>query len=481
MQKTAFLLPFFLKSLRIKVMKRADLLFTSILLPLDFLMIILAGFSAYGLRVSPWVSQYRPVLFSLSLPFEKYFLLVLGFSFFLLLVFALVGLYKIKPVRSLWDDFFKIIIALSAGIIVLVFYIFVRREWFDSRFLVFVGWLLAVLFVFFGRFLISRLQKYLIRKRHFGAHRVLVIGKDGISSKITDNIKKEPGLGYLLVGNLIEPDILEVKSKIDNPGVDEIILADPDWPREKILELVNFCEEKHLSFKFVPNLFQTLTSNASVETLGGSPIIELRGTALDGWGKIIKRLIDLVGSSVGLVVLSPLFFIVAFIIKWDSRGPVFVKLKRVSQKKEFYLYKFRSMIEGAEDLKPLLWAYNERRDGPLFKMKDDPRVTKIGRFLRKYRIDELPQLINVIRGEISLTGPRPHQPDEIGKYQKHHKKLLAIKAGITGLSQVSGSSDLPFEEEVKLDTYYIENWSLLMDLKILLKTLAFIVRDRSAC
>ncbi|MBU1289798.1 sugar transferase, partial [Patescibacteria group bacterium] len=191
--------------------------------------------------------------------------------------------------------------------------------------------------------------------------------------------------------------------------------------------------------------------------------------------------VDLSGAIFGIVFLSPFFALTALAIKWDSPGPVLVKLKRVSHGKEFNLYKFRSMVNGAEDLKKFLWAYNERDDGPLFKIKKDPRVTSVGRFLRKYRIDEFPQLINVLKGEMSLVGPRPHQPDEIAQYQKHHKKVLAIKAGMSGFAQISGSSDLSFEEEVKLDTYYIEKWSLLMDIKILLKTIVVLVRDRSAC
>jgi exopolysaccharide biosynthesis polyprenyl glycosylphosphotransferase len=462
-------------------MKKSELIFTSLLVPVDFLMLLTAGLFAYFLRINPWMAQYRPVLFHLNLPFSRYFGLIVIVAFFLLIVFALVGLYQIKPRRQLLDDFFKIVIGVSAGIIVLVFYIFLRREWFDSRFLILAGWLMAIVFVFFGRLLVSQWQNYLIKKRYLSPQKVLVVGSDGISQKIVEQIKKEPVLGYQLVTNLTEPNIEKIKARVSNPGVEEIILADPDWPKEKILELVNFCEENHLVFKFVPNLFQTLTSNTSVDTLGDVPIVELKRTALDGWGKIIKRIIDFLGALMGLIILSPFFAMVSFIIKWDSDGPVFVRLKRISRNKEFELLKFRSMIQDAERLKKFLWAYNERRDGPLFKMKDDPRVTKVGRVLRKYRIDELPQLINVLKGEISLIGPRPHQPDEIAQYQKHHKKVLAIKSGMTGFAQVSGSSELPFEEEIKLDTYYVENWSLLMDLKIFLKTLLILFRDRSAC
>jgi len=462
-------------------MKKSELIFSSVLVPLDFLALLAAGTVAYFLRISDWVAQYRPVVFHLNLPFGRYFGLLVGMAFFLLIIFALIGLYKIQIRRSLVDDFLKILIGVSAGMIILVFYIFLSREWFDSRFIMLTGWGTAIVFVFFLRLFVYWWQRYLMKKYNFGAHRVMVIGRDGISKRISENIKQNPSLGYYLAANLIEPDINEIKSKVSNPGVDEIILADPDWPREKVLELVDFCEERYLGFKFVPNLFQTLTSNTSVETLGGTPIIELRRTALDGWGRITKRVIDLIGAILGLIVLSPFFALVAFVVKWESSGPALVKLKRISQGKEFNLYKFRSMIDGADELKKMLWAYNERSDGPLFKIKKDPRVTKVGYFLRKYRIDEFPQLVNVLKGEISLVGPRPHQSDEIARYKKHHKKVLAIKSGITGFAQISGSSDLSFEEEVKLDTYYIEKWSLLMDIKILFKTLIVLVRDGSAC
>ncbi|KKR36648.1 MAG: Exopolysaccharide biosynthesis polyprenyl glycosylphosphotransferase [Candidatus Yanofskybacteria bacterium GW2011_GWE1_40_10] len=182
----------------------------------------------------------------------------------------------------------------------------------------------------------------------------------------------------------------------------------------------------------------------------------------------------------GLILLSPVLGVFAFAIKWGTEGPVFVKLKRISKNKSFDLYKLRSMVNNAEELKPYLQQFNERSDGPLFKIKEDPRVTSVGRFIRKYRIDELPQFWNILKGDISLVGPRPHQPDEIAKYEKRHRKVLAIKAGATGLAQVSGSSDLPFDREVALDSFYIENWSLLLDLKIAIKTIFKVFKDRSA-
>jgi len=471
-------------------MKKSELIFTSILVPLDFLMILGAGLVAYFLRTSPWLAQYRPVLFYPNLPFSRYLSLVIGVSFFLLIVFALVGLYKIKISRPFLEDFFKIVIGLSAGIIVLVFYIFLRREWFDSRFLILAGWMTAIVFVCFGRLLVSRWQKYLMRKYHFGTQRVLVVGQDGLSQKIVQNIEEQTSLGYQLVANLTEPDMEKIRAKANNPGIEEIILANPNWPRKKILELVNFCEENHLVFKFVPNLFQTLTSNTSVETLGDVPMIELRRTALDGWGKIIKRIIDIIGSLVGIIIFAPLMAVIALVVKCDSKGPVIYRNERVSPKGNFDTYKFRSMkfkycvgrhyphSRTADAYEDELVKEKSIRQGPVHKIIDDPRRTKVGQFLERTSLDELPQFFNVLKGEMSLVGPRPHMPKEVARYEKHHRKVFNIKPGITGLAQVSGRSDLDFNEEVKLDTFYIENWSLKLDLKILLNTPAVVLFKR---
>lgn len=463
-------------------MKKSELIFSAILAPIDFLMLIAAGLTAYFLRLSSLgIKLVGPAVFQLNLPFYKYFILVLVVSLFWLAIFSVSGLYKLKSTRSAIEEFFKVAIASSAGIMGVIIYIFVKGEWFDSRFIIMAAWVLAIVFLTFGRISIRQIQKYLAKKYRLGVHKVLIIGRDKISYSIADEIKTKPSSGYLMVKHLLHPDIAEVGRAIGNPGIDEVILADPLYPRDKILELIDLCDEKRLDFKFVPNLFQSLTTNIGVDTFTGVPLIELKRTSLEGWGRIIKRVMDIVGSLAGLFVLSPLFLTFAFAIKWGSEGSVFVKLKRISQNEEFELIKFRSMVKNAEELKKHLLRFNERPDGPLFKMKNDPRITKVGRFIRKYRIDELPQFINVLRGEMSLVGPRPHEPGEVWGYEKHHKKVLAIKPGMTGLAQISGSSDLPFEEEIKLDTFYVERWSLGMDIKILLKTLIFLVKDKSAC
>jgi len=297
-------------------------------------------------------------------------------------------------------------------------------------------------------------------------------------------------LGYKVVRKLRDFKIEDLERIYKDPGIDEIILCSSNVEKNRIQELLDFCQEKNIDFKFVPDMFQAQAALFEMQTISDITLIEVKRTPLDGWGKIFKRSMDIAGSFFGLIMLAPFFVFMAIIIKMDSPGPVFARLERVARGKKFMLYKFRSMVKNAHkmkynedgNLKPEFAKYNEREGGPLFKMKNDPRVTKVGRFIRKTRLDEFPQLINVLKGEISLVGPRPHEPEEVAKYEKRHKKLLTIKPGCTGMAQVSGSSGLDFEREVKLDIYYIENWSLFLDFIIIAKTLFMYLRgDKSAC
>lgn len=194
----------------------------------------------------------------------------------------------------------------------------------------------------------------------------------------------------------------------------------------------------------------------------------------------LKRFFDLIGAFLGLLILAPFLPFIAAAIKLDSFGPVFVKLKRVSAGRLIEVYKFRTMVRGAHYLKPMLAAWNERGGSPFFKIKNDPRLTKTGKWLRKFRLDEFPQFINVLKGELTIVGPRPHEPEEIIHYPHPYKHLLLAKAGVTGLSQVNGASGLPFLKELAFDDYYIKNQSLWLDLKIILKTLAILFFDPTA-
>jgi exopolysaccharide biosynthesis polyprenyl glycosylphosphotransferase len=456
-------------------MKKSQVIFNALLVPVDFGMLLVAGLITYLFRTEI-LSSFRPVLFELNLPLDRYFVLVFFVSLFFLGAYAISGLYSMNVTRKITEEFFKIIVASSAGIMGVIIFIFLRQELFDSRFLVVGAWIFAIIFVVIGRLLMRLIQRHW----RLGIEKVLIVGIDGVSQKIKEDVEANPSWGLEVVRELAQPELAEIEAAIENPGVDQVILADPNYSSDEVSELVAFCNENHLAFKYVPNIHQILTKNFTFDMFTEIPLIELRRTSLYGWGKITKRIVDIFAAIFALVILSPVFLVIAFLIKWETDGPVFVKLNRISTNKTIGLYKFRSMVRNAERLKHLLLKYNERVDGPLFKLKGDPRVTKVGRFIRQTRIDELPQFWNILRGDISLVGPRPHQPDEIKQYLSHHKNVLAIKAGATGLAQISGSSDLPFEKEVALDTFYIENWSLLLDLKIVVKTFVRVFTDKSA-
>ena len=462
-------------------MKKTALLFAVILVPLDFLMLFAAGLSAYFLRTSELVVQYRPVLFHLNLPLERFMLILLVLAPFWIAIFALTGLYRLKRGDAL-HEFFQVVAAASFAMMSVIIYIFIQREWFDSRFIVLAVWALSIFYVFFGRLVLRGIERFLVARYHFGTQRVLIVGNNEVSNILAHEIENDPSRGYRVVEQIAVLDLPAIQRAIREKNIDTVFVGQADYAQEAIVELAEYCRDQHIGFHFAPTLFQTLTTNVDVDVIGGIPFIEVKHTALDGWGRVMKRALDFTGAAIGLIVLAPVFAVVAGLIKLDSRGPVFVALERITMGRRFPMFKFRSMVDNAHAMKAQLAEYNERKDGgPLFKMHNDPRVTRLGRILRKTRIDEFPQLVNVLRGEMSLVGPRPHEPAEIAQYERHHKKLLVMRAGVTGMAQISGSSELPFEEEVKLDTYYIENWSLTLDIKILLKTFVLLFHDRSAC
>ena len=454
-------------------MRKADFLYNAALLPVDFTMLIAAGFAAYFLRLSPAVADWRPVLF--NLPIIYYLTLTVALAAFFMIVFAISGLYRTKIKRSQLEEFFQVIVSVSAGMMIIIIFMFFKREWFDSRFIMLAAWFFGILFVTSARLIAARVRRMLMVKRGFGVERVLIVGEGERADSIKQEIETNPYIGYSILGHVSDINLDDIKNIVKNPGAQKVILASQNFERSAIRDLINFCEDMRIDLKFVPDFFGAVSRNVDIDILNGNPLIELKRTNLEGWGEVTKRISDIIGSLVLIPLFAPTFLVIAFFIKWETKGPVFVRLRRVSQGKEFDLLKFRSMITGAHEYKEYLASGNERGDGPLFKMKDDPRITKVGRFIRSKRIDELPQIFNVLKGDISMVGPRPHEPAEIARYERHHKKVLAIKSGVTGFAQISGAEQLPFEEEVKLDRHYIENWSLKRDFGILLKTLGILI------
>lgn len=460
-------------------MKRSELFFDAVRVPVDFAACIAAGLLAYAIRVSPLVRQFRPVLFEIDLPFREYVGLVTGVSAFTVLVFAVLGLYTMEATRRTADEFTHIVSGVTLAIFGIIFWMFIRAELFNSRFIVVAAWVFAVVLVSIGRVLIRLLQSHLLR-RGIGVHRVVLVGETPIADGLSALFAKRSWLGYHVVGKLLHADVERLERIERDTGIDEIIRCDPALPDQENIALLDFCEDYKIDFRYIPDLYETRISNIIMRTLGGYPVVELRRTPLEGWGRIWKRLFDIVGAALGLALLAPLFLLIALVIKTDSHGPIFFRQVRIGRhRRPFRIVKFRTMVENAEELKSALLPLNER-SGPLFKMRNDPRVTRIGRFLRQWRIDEFPQLFNVLRGEMSLIGPRPHLPVEIDQYQKWHRQLFTIKPGMTGLSQVSGSSSLPFEEEAALDIQYVEQWSPRLDLLVFVRTIRRLLGDRSA-
>lgn len=469
-------------------MKRSEIILMVLQVPIDFLMLILAGISAYFLRFSDYVVDLKPVIFKLSL--LNFLNIVSLVSLGWLVIFAVLGLYSTNPNRKLMRDITRVILACSAGLAAVAVYIMFRQQQFDSRFLVAASWFFAVIYVVVGRILM-RGVKGLLYRAGWGLRRVAVIGFDKSTDEIVRVLKQRKALGYKVVENFLKFDE-EVSKKLLKLDLDEIIFTNPRADEKQALALMDYCNEYHLVLKYSADLFATYSANMAVSTLAGVPIIELRRTPLDGWGRVAKRIFDILMSLVVIIVTSPIMLLTTLIIILESGFPIIYKNERVGIRgKKFFTLKFRSMYQRdctgsqfglagaqAEKKEKILIENQSIKDGPVYKIANDPRVTPFGRFIRRWSIDELPQFFNVLSGSMSIVGPRPHQPREVEKYEKHHKKVLTLKPGVTGLAQISGRSDLQFEDEVKLDVFYIEKWGLLQDLVIFIKTPFVVLRKR---
>lgn len=468
-------------------MKRSELFFSFLLVPLDFLMIVLAGISAYYIRFAEFATEIRPVIF--NLPFGDYFKITAIIALFWLVIFAFAGLYTIKSARKLVKEIYRVVLACSTGLMLIVILIFIRRELFDSRFIVLAGWILAIAYISTARVLVRLAQRALFRQG-IGVHKVILVGASKTTDVLIQYFSSQKNSGYEVVKRLrdFSPESAqELEDFLKTKEADEIIQSDPNLSKAEILRLYDFGDEHHLTFKYAADLLGAKVLKTEVTEVAGVPIVEVKKTPLDGWGKIVKRIFDIAGSILIITVFSPIILLVALAIKIDSYGPVFFSrrddgspLYRVGQGgKLFRYFKFRSMTPGTDSLRySELSKNNLRKEGPMVKIKDDPRVTRVGKFIRRWSFDELVELFLVLKGDMSLTGPRPHLPEEVAKYEHHHKKVLTIKPGMTGLAQISGRSNLSFEDEVKLDTYYIENWSIPLDLAILIRTPLAVLKRR---
>lgn len=447
----------------------------------DILLINVSLLLAYDVRYElQWfrdISYYHPL--------SVYVSLYPLFTVLMLLLFQADRVYRRWWRRPWLDQVYGIINATAKSVVILLAITFVLQPLEYSRLLFIEAGVIAVTLLAGSRIIHKQIVRAL-RTHGIGVDRVIIAGAGEIGRTVMRTIVARPQLGYQIIG-FVDDDpekgrnnlgrlralgpISNLPGLIEQETVDEVIITLPWMYHRKIMGIVRECQRRHLNARIVPDLFQMSLSQVDVGDLGGVPLIGVREVGIGRGALLIKRGMDAVGAILGLTLGAPLLAAIAAAIRLDTPGPVVFRQTRVGiGGKVFEMYKFRSMHEGSEAELETLLELNES-DGPIFKMRNDPRVTRFGRFLRRTSLDELPQLLNVLRGEMSLVGPRPPLPVEVDHYVKWHQKRLEVRPGMTGLWQVSGRSLLSFDEAVLLDIHYIENWSLWLDLQILLRTL----------
>lgn len=448
----------------------------------DLMMAALAFYIAYWIRILvPF-----PVPLRLG-PFGNFIgELALQMTSFLV-TFSLFGLYRLRWQSSRIDLFYTVLAATSIATLMATaltyLILFPDREL--ARGMILYSWVLSIPLVLIGRGLTGLLKRY-VRRWH--PERLLFVGTGDAARILLQKVSQSPRLGYEVVGFVDDEHVgddvaglsvlgsqSDLATIVREHEIQEVVIALPDASHEELLDMIADCESERATVRIFPDVFQIIASEVRMSDMDGLPLLTVRDVAIRGWKLAAKRALDLIVSVGGLIFLSPLMLFIALLIRLESKGPVFYAQERVGlDGKPFHILKFRSMREDAEE-----------ETGPVWARADDPRCTRVGRFLRRTSLDELPQLINVLRGEMSLVGPRPERPvfveqfrQVLPRYMERHNE----KAGITGWAQVNGlRGDTSIVERTKYDLYYIENWSLLFDLKIIVRTIVNQFRsDRNA-
>lgn len=473
---------------------------------LDALLITIAFYLAYYLRYvvlgdNPVLNAIHNNLF--ENPGSKYNFKLVAFESFaslevcivigLIAILAMRRLYTIRLTGSWFRQVWTIIVSCTIGLALLIAYFFVFQPSSSSRLLVPFLWAIAVVMLCLGRLVVSGIMGILYRLG-LGETRLLVVGSGRLGKTIMQNIAASPNLGYSLVGflhDLNEPPSdfgrFKMLGTLDDLGtvirtmqIDEVIIALPAQMHHYAVRTVKMCERLGTSFKLIPDLYELSLSRIDMEAIDGIPLISIKQVSLNKVQRIIVRMIDICVALLVLGLGLPIWLCIGLVIKLTSPGPIIFKQPRVGLNGQiFYMRKFRSMYRDADQRLAALMAQNEAQ-GPIFKMKKDPRITPIGKFIRSTSLDEIPQLLNVLTGDMSLVGPRPALPSEVARYEEWQRGRLAIKPGLTGLWQVRGRSDISFDEGVLMDLYYIENWSLRLYLQTLLRTIPAVMLRRGA-
>lgn len=461
----------------------------------DFFALVAAFVGAFILRVT---LSNAPIAHAVhARTYLEIFLIVLPFW---VLIFGLLGLYNNNIYERRFTEFGRLFIGSFVGLLFVIFLNFLSKTpLFPAKLVPVYGFGLGFLFLIIFRNL-ARLIRTELFSFKVGLNNLLVVGNTTMTAELVDLLHDSRQSGYRILGVIGSkyslgahqhvPTYATFKSALENiqEPVHTIIHTELYADESRNRDLLEYAQANHVAYRFVPGNTELFVGNIDVQLFRGSiPVIAVHQTALIGWGRIVKRIFDLVVSLIILVVVSPIMLVIAILIKLSDGGPVFlrqVRLTRFNQK--FRVFKFRSMNRTYSGLLPeeafakmgrpeLAVEYRENGD----YLPNDPRITRIGRFIRATSLDELPQLFNVVKGDLSLVGPRALVPRELSVYEKRHT-ILAVKSGITGLAQVSGRKNISFEERRKLDIYYVQNWSFWMDLMILIKTIRTVVEGTGA-
>ena len=450
---------------------------------LSDLLLFNGGFAlAYVIRYQwQWL---RPITF--LEPFSDYLGQLLLLNILLIFTFAQVRVWRRKRGEFWVDELSRITYAVAAGIGLLSMIAFFVQPTPFSRLMYFWAFLAIVTLIGLAR-LLRRVLLGMLYQRGILADRVLVIGSGEVGRSLIRTLLARPDLGYQAMGYLHDglsenniglgriPNLGTFtdlqKTLAERPQLHTVFIALPGEMHQQISQLLQICQQYGVRAQVVPDLLQLSMNRVEFNNMAGIPTLGVRDVGINRMQQIAKRLLDLVVVLLGGLLALLVMGIITLAIKLDSPGPVIYKATRVGKNgRPFQMYKFRSMVVNADQHKDALKQYNQA-DGPIFKMKDDPRMTRVGRFIRRSSLDELPQIYNVLLGQMSLVGPRPPLAEEVADYKPWHQQRLSVIGGITGLWQVSGRSDLTFDELCLLDIYYIENWSLALDIRILLQTI----------
>ncbi|MBI2909957.1 MAG: undecaprenyl-phosphate glucose phosphotransferase [Chloroflexi bacterium] len=458
-------------------------LLTLTMIALDVLMAILAVLVAYYIRFTTgWIP------FTVLHPLQAYSGLILIQGLAVPLVFAFRSLYRFRRHISRIDEFQKVFTAVSiATVISLAATALFARDFEYARVVLALTWVLSVAFIW-----VARVCQYWIRSVLFRAgvaeSRVLIVGTGELGRNIAEKIRESPESGYRTAGFIRDNGVSsteraglkclggieEIGSIVHQHRINEVIIAEPSLSHLQIMDIVYRCEREKVDIKVFPDVFQIISSEVSIDDLKGLPMLSVRDVALRGWNLTLKRAMDIIMSSAALLIFSPLMLLTALLVRLTSEGPVFYVQERVGlDGKPFPVIKFRSMRVDAE-----------RDTGPVWAKAEDPRATPVGRLLRRLSLDELPQLVNVLIGEMSVVGPRPERPHFVEQFSRRIPRYLdrhKEKTGLTGWAQVNGlRGDVSIEERTAYDLWYVEHWTPWLDLKIIARTIVEIFRGRNA-